>query len=84
MRTRSRSTPGTALRSPAGKNAGSTRRHWCSMEKKMNAAVTVPAMPVMPNIARSDRAGEKKPNRMGSRTPQMIPARTHPQSVIAV
>ncbi len=50
----------------------------------MNAAVTVPAIPVMPNIARSERAGVNVPHRIGWSTPQMIPASTHPQSVIAV
>jgi hypothetical protein len=61
VRTLRRSTPGTALRSPPGKNAGNTRRHWCSIAKKTSAAVTVPDTQVMPKINRSEFAGVKKP-----------------------
>ncbi len=65
VRTRRRSTPDTSLRSPPGKNAGSTVRHWCSTAKKTSAAVTVPATHVMPKIDRSEFAGVKKPQMTG-------------------
>ena len=65
VRTRRRSTPDTSLKSPPGKNAGSTRRHWCSTAKKTSAAVTLPATQVMPKINRSERAGVKNPQRTG-------------------
>src|SRR5947209_18897108 len=44
----------------------------------MSAAVTVPATHVMPNTDRSERAGEKMPQRIGYRTPQTRPARIQP------
>jgi hypothetical protein len=65
IRTRRRSTPDTPLRSPPGKNAGSTRRHWCSTAKKTSTAVTLPATQVMPNTDRSELAGVKKPQMIG-------------------
>ena len=83
IRTRRRSTPATSLRSPPGKNAGSTARHWCSTAKKTSAAVTVPATHVMPKISRSEPDGVKNPQRTGYSTPQAKPAPIQPANASA-
>src|SRR3989442_4325083 len=44
----------------------------------MSAAVTGPATHGMTNTDRSERAGEKMPQRIGYRTPQTRPARIQP------
>ena len=82
VRTRSRNVPGTALRSPSGKNFGSSLRQKCSARKKVRAVVAVPAMNVLPKMNRSARSTVNTPSMSGRITPKSRPARAQPQKTM--
>ena len=73
-----RGTPGTALRSPAGKYVERAGRHCRSTARKIRTVVATPAMTVVPKMFRSAASWLKVPVRRGRTTPQMTPASAQP------
>ena len=82
VRTRSRITPWTALRSPSGKYLGSSLRQRCSARRNVSAVVAPPAMNVLPKMNRIARSVVKAPIMSGRITPNSRPASAQAQKTM--